>query len=227
MRQMPLALALAPAPDFDSFVAGANRVALDSLQALAPLSAPAAPVYLHGPAGSGKTHLLAALTHRLQRQGGSSGWFDAADPLPWEFDERWSLIVIDGAERLDPAHQHAAFSLFVEGATHGVQMASAGRLPPVDLDLREDLRTRFGWGPVFGLQVLSESDSRVALAREAGRRGLALPDEVLNFLLTRHSRELGSLMDMLDRLDRFGLAEGRILTVPLLKEMVAVDGLQR
>ena len=227
MRQIPLALALASEPDFDSFVAGANRVALDSLLALTPLSESAAPVYLHGPPGSGKTHLLAALTHRLQEQGGRAGWFDAAQSLPWDFDEHWSLIVIDGAERLDPPRQHAAFGLFVDAATHGVLIAGAGRLPPVDLPLREDLRSRFGWGLVFGLQPLSEPDSRAALAREALRRGLNLPDEVLNFLLTRYPRELGSLMAMLDRLDRYALAEGRSLTVPLLKEMVAEDGPQQ
>ena len=40
---------------------------------------------------------------------------------------------LDPGHRLDAARQHAAFALFVEAATHGAQMAAAGRLPPVDL----------------------------------------------------------------------------------------------
>jgi DnaA family protein len=229
MRQLPLAIGLASEPDFDAFLPGQNEGALNSLRSLDPTrpspSGSPPPVYLHGPTGSGKSHLLAALTHRLQHLGGRSGWFDAGQALPWAFDERWSLIVIDAADRLDAPHQHAAFTLFVEAATHGVQMASAGRLAPADLVVREDLRTRFAWGLVFGLQPLSEADTRAALVGEARRRGLLLSAEVLEYLLTRFARDLGSLMGLLARLDSFSLAEGRALTVPLLKKMVAEDGL--
>ena len=221
MKQIPLAIGFDSEPDFDSFVVGDNAAALEALLSLRSL---APPVYLHGPEGSGKTHLLAALARQVRRAGGRCAWFDAADPLPWDFDEGWSLIVIDGAERLDPLHQHAAFTLFVEAATHGVQMASAGRLPPVDLPVREDLRTRFGWGPVYALQSLDEAGSRAALRREADRRGIFLSDEVMDYLLTRFSRDLASLMALLSRLDRFSLAERRAVTVPLLKKMILEEG---
>jgi len=221
MKQIPLAIGFDAEPDFDNFVAGDNRL---TLEALRELVLPAPPIYLHGPAGAGKTHLLAALAHKVRMQGGRSGWFNAEDPLPWRFDEGWSLIVIDGAERLDAAHQHAAFTLFVEAATHGVQMASAGSVPPVDLPVREDLRTRFGWGPVFALWPLDEAGTRAALRREADHRGIFLSDEVMDYLLTRFSRDLASLMALLQRLDRFSLAERRAITVPLLKKMVHEEG---
>ena len=57
-------------------------------------------------------------------------------------------------------------------------MVAAGRLPPVDLPVREDLRTRLGWGPVFQLLPLAEAEMRVTLQREAGRRGIALSRSV-------------------------------------------------
>ncbi|HSI46915.1 MAG TPA: DnaA regulatory inactivator Hda [Ideonella sp.] len=220
MKQMPLAIGLEAEPDFHNFVPGDNSLAA---QAMRDLVLPGPPVYLCGPAGSGKTHLLSALAHQVHAQGGRSGWFDADHALPWTFDEGWSLILIDGAERLDPARQHAAFTLFVEAATHGVQMASAGRLPPVDLPVREDLRTRFGWGHVFALHPLGDDGVREVLVREARHRGLALSSEVLDYLLSHFSRELGSLMALLIRLDRFSLAEGRALSVPLLKKMLAEE----
>jgi hypothetical protein len=132
-----------------------------------------------GPGGSGKTHLLRALAHDCSRQGQRVGWFDAADPVPWPLAADWSLVVIDRCESLDADAQHAAFALFVEATVQGVQIAAAGRLPPVDLPLRDDLRTRLGWGHVFALQPLSEAETRAALRREADRRGIFLSDEVM------------------------------------------------
>ena len=44
-----------------------------------------------------------------------------------------------------------------------MQWAAAGRLPPVDLPLRDDLRTRLAWGHVFALQMLREGETRAAL----------------------------------------------------------------
>jgi DnaA family protein len=65
---------------------------------------------------------------------------------------------------------------------------------------------------------------RAALRREADRRGVMLSDEVMDYLMTRFSRDMASLMGLLDRLDSFSLAEHRAVTVPLLKKMVAEEG---
>lgn len=221
MKQIPLPIGVDAEPDFDNFVAGDNAAAVDALRRLA---IPSAPVYLWGPSGAGKTHLLAALARQMRAEGARVGWFDADTPLPWDFDEGWWLVVIDGAERLDAERQHAAFALFVEAATHGAQIAAAGRFPPVDLTVRDDLRTRLGWGQVHALKPLTEAGTRAALRREADRRGIFLSDDVMDYLLTRFARDLGSLMALLAQLDRFSLAERRAVTVPLLKKMVNEEG---
>ena len=100
-------------------------------------------------------------------------------------------------------------------------MAAAGRLPPVDLPLREDLRTRLGWGLVLSLECLSETETRAVLRQEADRRGILLSDEVMGYLLTRFERDLKHLMQLLGRLDHYALGEGRPVTVPLLQRMLA------
>jgi DnaA family protein len=225
LRQIPLAIGPAPLMSLDSFVPGpgsANAAALTHLRALA--GRPAAPVYLWGARGSGKTHLLHGLAAAWQAQGGQVAWFDAAAPLPWTVDEHVSLVVLDDAQALDERRQQSAFALFVDAAGGGVQWAAAGTLPPVDLPLRDDLRTRLAWGHVFGLQPLPEDEARAVLRREADRRGIFLADEVMGYLLTRFSRDLKHLMAMLDRLDEFALAEQRAITVPLLKRMVEAEG---
>ena len=93
-------------------------------------------------------------------------------------------------------------------------------MPPADLKLREDLRTRLGWGHVFDLQVLSEPERRAVLRQEADARGVFLSDEVMDFMLTRFSRDLGSLMELLDLMDGYALQTQRAITIPLIKSMM-------
>ena len=227
MKQIPLAIGVATQRTFDSFLPGANGGAMSHLLALSAQGAghaPAghwAPVYLWGASGSGKTHLLQALVNHGEAQGLRAGWFDAGDAAPWPFDDAWALVVIDACDALDADQQHAAFALFVEAATRGVPVAAAGRVPPVDLPLREDLRTRLAWGHVFALQPLAEPEVRAALRREADGRGLFLSDDVMDYLLTRFERDLKHLMAQLDRLDTFSMATQRAITVPMLKLMLA------
>ncbi|MGH8830384.1 MAG: HdaA/DnaA family protein, partial [Polaromonas sp.] len=96
----------------------------------------------------------------------------------------------------------------------------AGNVPPADLALREDLRTRLGWGHVFALQALTETERRAVLRREADARGVFLSDEAMDFMLTRFSRDLGSLMQLLDQLDAYALQTKRAITIPLIKSML-------
>lgn len=229
MRQIPLAIGPPALHTFGTFVPGANVAALAHLHALAqslPRSADqaAAPVYLWGPRGSGKTHLLRAVAEAAQERGQRAVWFDAASPMPWHADELGAIVLLDGCEAYAPDQQQAAFALFIEAGTQGVPIVAAGALPPVDLPLRDDLRTRLGWGHVFALEPLAEHDTRAALRRDADRRGIFLSDDVMDFLLTRFSRDLQHLMALLERLDEFALSQHRTVTVPLLKRMFEQEG---
>jgi DnaA regulatory inactivator Hda len=223
MKQIPLAIgALGAGPEqtFDNYLCAANAPAVAHLRGLGEH---AAPVYLWGPQGSGKTHLLHALTRRVQGQGGQVGWFCSRDALPWVHDEQRSLVVLDGCDLFDAPRQQAAFALFAQAAASGIGVLAAGRLPPVDLPLREDLRTRLAWGHVFALQPPGEAERRAVLRREADRRAVFLSDELMDYVLARFDRDLKALMDLVDRLDRFSLANKRAITVPMLKRMLAED----
>lgn len=218
MRQIPLALLAPPAHSFDNFLPGANAEALAYLMGLTPGDPP---VLLWGPTGSGKTHLLQGLAERWQAAGQRVAWYDADTPLPWELPAHESLLLLDDCQRFDDGQQHAAFGLFVASAGQGYNVVATADAPAVDLVLREDLRTRLGWGPSFALAPLSEPEMRAALRREADRRGLLLGDDILSYLLTRFERNLKGLMALLERLDEFALASKRALTLPLLKAMLA------
>lgn len=231
-RQVPLALALEPPVlDFASFVPAGNEALLQHLQQPGPLRAP---VYLWGPRGCGKSHLLQAWLAQCRQRGARAGVFEApageaegADPGRaglQEFDSGWHGLVVDDVHRLDAPAQHRLFAWLVEAQGQGVAWLAAGELPPVDLPLREDLRSRLGWGAVYAVQPLADGHARAVLSREAARRGFTLGEEVADYLLHRFARDLPSLMRLLDTLDGYALARKRAVTVPLLREMLAEAG---
>ena len=221
MKQIPLAIGVEPARTFANFLPGANAAVVAHLLRLEP-GAP--PVYLWGPPGSGKTHLLQAAVDQARAHGARAAWFSGSDVQAWAPDSDHDWLVLDDCDQLDEPRQRAAFSLFVDASGRGAAILAAGRVPPVDLGVREDLRTRLAWGHVFAVQPLSEPEVRAALRHEADRRGTFLSDEVMDYLLTRFTRDLKHLMAQLDRLDEFSLSTKRAITVPLLKQMLAEEG---
>ena len=221
MKQLPLDIGLARPPSLATFLAGPNEAAWKHLQLWAgsPTRSPV-PTYLWGAAGSGKTHLLKAVQESLREQGATAGWLDPSIAEPPEFDERWAVVLMDDVHLYSAVQQHAAFNWFVCAQTFQRAVLAAGLLPPADLKLREDLRTRLGWGHIFELHVLSEPERRAVLRQAADARGVFLSDEVMDFILHRFSRDLGSLMLLLEHLDAYALQTQRAITIPLVKAML-------
>ncbi|MRD47800.1 DnaA regulatory inactivator Hda [Caenimonas koreensis] len=221
MKQIALDIGMARAPTLDSYLAGPNEAVLKHLQLWvgSPTRSPV-PTYVWGDSGAGKTHLLQAVAESLRQQGASAGWLDPSMHEPAEFDERWAVVLMDDVHLYTAVQQHAAFNWFVNAQTLQRGVVAAGAFPPADLKLREDLRTRLGWGHVFELHVLSEPERRAVLRQAADARGVFLSDEVMDFMLTRFSRDLGSLMQLLEELDGYALQTKRAITIPLIRSML-------
>lgn len=229
MKQLALDIGLATGPTLARFYAGPNEAALQHLRLAAGEGSSEAtrspvPTYLWGEPGSGKTHLLQAVRQALREQGSSVGWLDPAVAEPPDFDENWAAVLMDDVHLYSTAQQATAFNWFVNAISpaSGSQrwVLAAGNLPPADLPLRDDLRSRLGWGHVFQLQLLGEAERRAVLRRAADERGVFLSDEVMDFILHRFSRDLGSLMQLLDHLDHYALQTQRALTIPLVRAML-------
>lgn len=199
--QLILELSPAAPPTFDNFVAGANGAALDAVRAAVRGEGERA-VYLWGEPGSGRSHLLAAA---------------ARTP---------GVVAIDDVHRLDAAGQIEAFDAFNRARAAGGAFVAAGDAPPAQLAMRADLRTRLGSGLVFQLHPLGDEAKRAALRAQAASRGMALPDEVLDYLLRRLPRDLGTQLAVLEALDRSSLAEQRALTLPLARAAIEALGLK-
>ena len=229
MTQMALDIGLVSSPSFANFFAGPNQAVVAHLAlwagtaSQAPARSPV-PTYLWGEAASGKTHLLRAVAEVLHSQGASVGWMDATRRAPPEFDESWTAVLLDDCHLYDGAQQQAAFNWFVNAVAspdgHPRWVLAAGASPPADLALREDLRTRFGWGHIFELHMLTDKERQAVLHQEAVARGVQLTGEAADFMLNRFSRDLSSLMQLLDKLDVYALQTQRAITIPLIKAML-------
>ncbi len=221
MQQIALDIGLVPSASLDNFLAGPNEAALMHLK-LWTSNAMRSPVptYLWGDTASGKSHLLKAVREALRSQGAQVGWIDASVHEPPDFNPAWSAVLLDDVHLYTAVQQHAAFNWFINAQTEQRWVLGAGALPPADLQLRDDLRTRLGWGHVFALHVLSEAERRAVLRREADARGVFLGDDVMDYMLKRFSRDLGSLMQLLQQLDGYALSTKRAITIPLIKSML-------
>ena len=221
MKQMALDIGLPTGPTLANFCAGPNLAALRHLELWVGASARSpVPTYLWGISGSGKTHLLKAAREGLREQGARVGWLDVNTLEPVDYNESWAAVVLDDVHLYTAAQQHTAFNWCVNAQTLQRPVLAAGEFAPVELQLRDDLRSRLGWGHIFNLQPLSEAERRAVLRQAADARGVFLSDEVMDFMLTRFSRDLASLMELLDLLDGYALQTKRAITIPLIKSMM-------
>jgi len=211
MQQLLLDIRLAARPTLDNFIPGPNRELLDQLKKWLQGETAETALYIWGPPGSGKTHLLNALATET----GGQLWDGAADIVP-----ETPLIAVDDVETLGESAQVAVFDAYNRARAAGQRFVAAGENAPAALRLREDLRTRLGWGLIYRLQRLSDTDMQDALVKHAYDLGFEMDPAIAAWLLTRKSRDLGHLLQIVEALDRYSLETKRRITLPLLKEIL-------
>ncbi len=225
MAQIPLPLAVGRHHRFENFVAGSNAEAVARLQALAASHDPAT-LWLAGPAGCGKTHLLQAATSSapagamyipLRVTGASGpGMLKGLDAL--------EFLALDDIDAVAGDHEweRALFDLFNRVQCAGGQLLFAAGNPPAHSGLLlPDLASRAASAVVYRLSPLDEEEALDALRRHAQSRGLELPDPAARYLLTRISRDMPAICRWLDELDSASLAAQRKLTVPFIRDALA------
>ena len=228
--QLPLALRWPRRQRFEHFHAGANAAALAAVQALAS-QADAPWVYLQGPAGSGRSHLLMAACQAASAAGRRVQYL----PLVAMGDRAATLRGVAGSELLalddlqaiagDREAEHALFDLYNAARADGAALLFAADATPARLGLDlPDLRSRLGACTQFALKPLDDAERRHVLKAQAAARGIELDTAVLDWLFAHHARDLGTLLDLLDQLDQASLAAKRRITVPFLRALLRENG---
>jgi DnaA family protein len=217
-RQLLLDLKPGQPPTLDNFVVGANAELVERLGGLSH-ARNFESLYIWGPEGCGRSHLLEATAEaaRVQRPVVFLRGTDAGSELK---PPPGSLLVIDDLQGLAAEAQIALFRTFNSIRFLGLALLLAGNEPPLRLALREDLRTRIGQTLIYEIQSLSHDEKAAALKRHAIKRGMLMDASVVHYLLRHGRRDLPSLIAMLDNLDRASLEQKRPPTLPLLRELM-------
>lgn len=103
----------------------------------------------------------------------------------------------------------------------GKPLLVAAGVPPARLPAAlADLRTRLSAMLLLPLKPLRDADRRELLRVQARERGLTLPDEVAAWLLGHFARDAGTLIAVLEELDRAALSAQRRLTLPFAQTVL-------
>ena len=216
MKQLVLDLGADQAQSLDSFEVGQNAELAHLMHQFAERTSREHFAYLWGEAAAGKTHLLQALAATA-----NSRYIPHDAPeSDFVYSPEISLYLLDDCNLLTGQAQIDAFALFNQIREHGAYMVSTGPVPPAVLPVREDLRTRMGWGLIYQIHGLSDDEKIAALTHAAESRGLTLSASVLPYLLSHFKRDMRSLSTMLDALDQYSLETQRPVTLPLLRDLL-------
>jgi DnaA family protein len=222
VKQLAFDFSVLPPPTLDNFVSGRNAELTVRLRSLDARGGDERLLYLWGPPGSGRTHLLRAALARLEAAG-SHVIYIASTPkttLPDGLCEM-DAVAIDDVERLNEEAQVAFFNVYNVFRDAGKTLLAAGNVAPMQLPLRADVVTRLGWGLVYEVHCLSDPEKAQALAEHAAVRGFALQPDLIEYLLTHVRRAMPALLAMLEALDRYSMSAKRAVTMPLLRELLS------
>ncbi len=242
-RQFALDISHTPKATLDNFLPGKDLALLSNLRSLvdswvtkqssSALDNPLNQrwIYWWGPEGSGRSHLLSAIENAAEQLEVEHFSLSPTEPISWvRLEEKMSflgeltkpsVITVDDVDRLDERLVAALFRI-LNGvqASKAIHIFMAGRAAPASLELREDLRTRLGWGLIYQTHLLDDDEKIQALEQAAQARGLVLSPDVLPWLLNRFYRDMPNLMALMDALDSYSLETKRPVTLPLVRELL-------
>ncbi|MFH0958950.1 MAG: DnaA/Hda family protein, partial [Pseudomonadota bacterium] len=193
-------------------------------------------ILLHGPSGSGKTMLLRASVEYFKNGSPSIHqkcfFVSLADRkvnepsletlarLDHEQLSLVKLVCIDDVDKISEQEPNHLWSLWNRLMVVGAHLICSSSVGPEDLFVENShLRSRMLAGLSLELTAPNDNERILVLDKMASRRGIKLTHDVINYLLSRKSRNLKKLEDMLNLLDEASLSERRRVTVRLIKDL--------
>lgn len=205
----------------DLWVSPANADAVAWLDKYPDWGAPALVIY--GPAASGKTHIC----HAWQKA------TDALEITPGNIGDLRGISDFPQASFIDDAQQFAGdaeretllFHAYNRAKEEGAHLLLTATAAPRDWGIAlPDLKSRLLAAPAVAISPPDEQLMAVVLTKLFSDRQLFVPQEAVQFAVTRIERSFKALRDLAAAVDQKALAEKRPVTIPLLREIFQAQG---
>lgn len=225
MRQLTLDLSAPVRPTLDNFVIGANAETHRAVTDFVAGNLRETVLYLWGPAGAGKTHLLKSVADAFEASGRRTFYVGYGTAGAIDSDLAGiDLLAADDVERLDLLGESEFFNIYNTLRDSGRRLIAAGSAPPASLRLRADVVTRLGWGLVYQVHPLTDEEKVSALCDHARERGFSLTPDITDHLLNRVRRDMPTLLAVLDAIDRHSLEYRKPVTLALVRQVLRESG---
>ena len=220
MSQIPFDFEHAPSLVAADFVVAACNEAAAAWVARWP-DWPAPALTLHGPAGSGKTHLGRIWAERAQARPIATTALGAIERIPDLVEGAMALLVDDVDQGLDAARERGLFHLYNLMAERRGHLLLLATQPPARWPLGlADLRSRLSAAPAIAIGAPDDALLDVVLAKLFADRQLSVSPEVRQYILMRVERSFAAAGAVVAALDHATLAAGRGVTPSLARAVL-------
>lgn len=227
-------LACNPQFTFENFVPGNNQIAVKIAREVAshPGQDKHNPLFLYGPPGVGKTHLLYAIANQLLRDNpemrvvyirGDQFTNELVSAVQQgkmaEFKKKYyraQVLLVDDIHFIagKEATQEAFFQTFDELYGYKRQIIMTADRPPVEMATLEDrLRSRFGGGVLVGIAVPDYATRVTIIEEKAATLNLSLDEQTVAYLAENLTDNVRQIEGALKKICAFRELSGMELTL--------------
>ena len=223
-EQLPLPFEILADQSFDSYYAGVNLAAVQSLQSCANGEGEGF-ILLCGSPGLGKTHLLQACCNLAHKKRRPSTYLHSQTLLTQgskclQMLDAVDLVCIDDLHIIaeNTTLEQAFFHCFNRIRDNGKQLIITTLTTAAHSNIAlPDLRTRLASGLTIKLHAPSDEDKLETLKLGALQLGFELTPQVGQYILTHYPRDVASLWRALKQFDQATLSAKKKLTIPFIK----------
>lgn len=228
ISQLPLAVHLPDDETFASFYCPNDETVLKQLTAFVSGEGTSNGFYLFGQQGVGKSHLLHASCSIASELSLNSLCLSLSELRHLSVEvlanlEQIDLICLDDLHLIagNPQWEQGIFDLYNRVIEKNKRIIISGNESAKNLGVTlPDLVSRLTWGLTEQIKPLDDSGKIKAIKMRSKFRGIELSDDSAKFLLNRLSRDMNSLVQSLDVLDKASIRAQRKITIPFIKDVL-------